>query len=156
MQVWQGWGQGLGILKRRMLKSLTKVCRRRERTEVESWAPKVWRPTRLTVFHGCRVLTGSAAKREYLSGWGEDRLTCARDQRPILFSSKRIHSATTAPYLQSSRKSKKTEKPNNGSDEAAKRRYLFTFPLKVSLKHLCISQSSLNIESLGHLHVLHQ
>ena len=79
---------------------------------------------------------------------------CPSDQRvpPCLFQGNvhLLHSSilTKLPG------NKKTQKANNGNDQATKTRDFLIFSLKVSLKHLCVALSSVNIESTGCLPML--
>lgn len=136
-----------------LLQGMTRVGLSIEkRREVQPGPLKDYRPTEIS-FPRAQAL--HQAWWQVTPTWmGNLKEVCPRDQRvpPFLFQGN-IYLLNSS-VLTKLPGNKKTQKPNNGNDQANKTRDFLIFSLKVSLKHLCVALSSVNIESTGYLPML--
>lgn len=86
--------------------------------------------------------------------WTESVGGGPRDQRALHFLFQGHIQLLNASVLMKQPGNQKSRKPNNRSDQAGKTRHFLIFSLKVSLKHPCVSLSSVSKESTGHFPML--
>lgn len=114
------------------------------------WAPKDCRPTGTTVFHEHRPHIRTSGKEG-----GESWRAGAQGTRESFpFCSKETYNASRAQYFQNTPETRKLRNQRMGITRQLKQGISLFFPLKVSLKHLCVSLSSVYLESTGLLPVL--
>ena len=86
--------------------------------------------------------------------WTESVGGGPRDQRALPFLFQGHIQLLNTSVLMKQPGNQKSQKPNNRSDQAGKIRHFLISSLKLSLKHLCVSLSSVSKESTGHFPML--
>lgn len=114
--------------------------------------PKDWRPTGSLFFMGTDPTPQGQWQRETI--WTESVGGGPRDQRALHFLFQGHIQLLNASVLMKQPGNQKSQKPNNRSDQAGKIRHFLIFSLKVSLKHPCVSLSSVSKGSTGHCPML--